>query len=218
MKLLLTSSGITNDSIRDTLLELAGESPKNLNLVFIPTAANPEKGNKEWLIEDINNFKKLDFASFDVIDISAVKKDVWLPIFKKADILVFGGGDVYYLLQWIKKSGLNDLFAEFLKTKIYVGISAGSMVIARELFLSTAGILYYEKTGSLKKVKGLGFVDFELRPHLNSKWFPKVRLPYLEELAKKTKSTFYAIDDSTAIKVVDDEISIITEGKWKKFN
>ncbi len=218
MKLLLTSSGNTNKSIEKELSNLLGKPFNKANIAFVPTAANVEEGNKDWLVDDMNNFRKLGFASFDIIDISAVPRSIWLKSFKKADVLVFGGGNVYQLLSWIKKSGLENLLPELLKTKVYVGISAGSMVTAKNISLSTAGILYYEKTGGFKDKEGLGFVDFELRPHLNSKWFPKVRMPYLEKLARKIPYSFYAIDDDTAIKVVNGKISVISEGEWKKFN
>lgn len=218
MKLLLTSSGNTNKSIENAILDLLGKPFQKAKLVFIPTAANPEEGDKSWLVDDMNNFKKLNFSRFDVVDISAVPKSIWHPIFKKADIFVFGGGDTIYLRESIRKSGLEIILPELLKTKIYVGISAGSMVTAKNISLSTAGILYYEKYGKFKNRKGVGLVDFELRPHLNSKWFPKVKLPYLKELAGKASYTLYAIDDDTAIKVVDDKASIVSEGEWKKFN
>lgn len=218
MNLLLTSSGITNKSIEDALLKLLGKPFRESNLVFIPTAANIEKGDKTWLIDDMNNFRKLGYSSFDLIDISAVDKDNWLPSMQNADILVFGGGNVEYLLNWIKKSGLYEHLPKFLESKVYVGISAGSMITAKTISLSSSGILYYEKTNNFEITEGLGFIDFEIRPHLNSKWFPKVKLDYLEKLASDTPSTFYALDDNSAIQVIDEEISIISEGKWKKFN
>ena len=199
-------------------MELLGKPFEKANLTFIPTAANVDEGNKAWLVDDMNNFRKLNFALFDSIDISAVPKGIWLPSFKKADVLVFGGGDTYYLLNWIKNSGLAKILPELLKTKVYVGISAGSMVTAKNISLATAGILYYEKYGKFKDRKGLSLVDFEVRPHLNSEWFPKVRLPYLKKLAEKIPYSFYAIDDNTAIKVVDNKVTVISEGEWKKFN
>jgi len=218
MKLLLTSSGITNKSIEKALSKLLGKSFKNATLAFVPTAANVEKGDKSWLIKDVENFRKLAFSSFDIVDISAVQKDIWLPSFENADVLVFGGGNVNYLLKWMKKSGLEKILPKLLGTKVYVGISAGSMIAAKTISFSKSNILYYEKTGRLDRTKGLGFVGFEIRPHLNSKWFPKVRLPYLEKLAKETPNTFYAIDDNTAIQVIDNKISVVSEGEWKKFN
>jgi len=220
MKLLLTSGGITNNSISRVLFELAGKPAKDLNLVFIPTAANVEEGDKSWLIDDLNNCKKLGFSSVEITDISAVPREIWKPIFEKADILLFGGGNSFYLMHWLKKTGINDLLPQMLKTKVYMGISAGSMVATKSLSLSSDKKLYYPDSnlGKFKEETALGLVDFLVRPHLNSPHFPNVRVEKLRELAKEIPETIYAIDDDTAIKVVNDKISIISEGEWEKFN
>ena len=219
MKLLLTSSGITNKSIEKAFSELVEKPFSKLYLTFIPTAANVEKGDKSWLVEDMYNFKKLGFSAFDVIDISAISRSIWLPSFEKADILVFGGGNTFHLMQHIRESGLAELLPELLKTRVYVGISAGSMVTAPTLLPPATQLFYYpDEVGEYHEENGLELVDFYVRPHLNSKWFPKVNSPNLEKLSKETPNTFYAIDDDTAIKVVDSRISLISEGTWKKFN
>jgi dipeptidase E len=218
MKLLLTSSGITNISIANALSELLGKPFEKSAITFIPTAANVEKGDKTWLVEDMNNLKKLGFSLFDVIDISAVGREYWLPGFETADVLVFSGGNTSHLLTWLHKSGVAKELPRLLKTKVYMGISAGSMVTAKTVSLSKEGMLYYETVGSFVDSKGLGFVDFEIRPHLNSEWFPEVRLDFLEKIAQETKKPFYAIDDATAVKVDGSKISVVSEGQWKKFN
>lgn len=218
MKLLLTSSGITNRTIEKALLGLLGKPYEKSSLAFIPTAANIEEGDKNWLVNDMNNFRVLGFNIFDVVDISAVSEKIWKPALERADIIVFGGGNVAYLSKWLRKAGLDKLLPELLKTKIYVGISAGSMVTAKTVSLSSASILNYEKSGGLKTNRGLNLVDFEIWPHLNSKWFPKVRVPFLQKISPKIPQTFYAIDDDTAIQVVDGKIKVVSKGVWKKFN
>lgn len=218
MKLLLTSSGVTNKTIENALLDLLGRPYKDSNIAFIPTAANIEVGDKNWLVNDMNNFRILGFNIFDVVDISAVSKKIWRTSLEAADIIVFGGGNVAYLSEWLCKSGLDKLLPKMLEDKIYVGISAGSMVATKIVSLSSASILYYEKSGELKTNKGLGLINFEIWPHLNSKWFPKVTVPYLQKLAPKIPKTLYAIDDESALKVVDEKIKVVTEGVWKKFN
>ncbi len=217
MKLLLTSSGITNKSIEKALLELLGKPFKEAYITFVPTAANVEKGDKTWLVTDMHNLLKLGFATFDVIDISAVSKDIWLPSFENADLLVFGGGNVEYLLDQLEKTGLKQLLPPLLKTRVYMGISAGAMVTAANVSLSKAGMLYWEKTGKFDNREGLGFVDFEIRPHLNSPDFPKVRLDYLEKLAAETSTPFCALDDASAVIMDGANVSVVSEGKWKKF-
>lgn len=218
MKLLLTSAGFTNKSIINAFLRLSEKPFKKLNLAFVPTAANVEEDSKDWLITDYANCKKLGFASIDIVDISALSEDIWLPRIKKANVLLFGGGNTYYLMSWLKKSGLDKLLPELLKTRIYVGISAGSMVATQNLRMSTSQKSYSEKVFPLMDDSGLGLVGFHIRPHLNSKDFPKVRIEYLQEIAKDVPESIYAIDDDTAVVVNDGNIDVVSEGEWKKFN
>ena len=128
MRLLLTSTGFTNKTIVQALKSLVGQPFKKLSLAFVPTAANVEEGDKGWLIDDLARTKALGFASVDIVDISAVPRDIWESRLKSADILMFGGGNTFHLMYWLDKSGLKDLLPEFLKSKIYVGISAVSSI------------------------------------------------------------------------------------------
>lgn len=163
----------------------------------------------------MGRIRDLGFASFRVVDISV---DVWLPSFKKADVLIFGGGNEEYLLSWLYKTKIATVLPDLLQTKVYIGLSAGSMAASKQIYIPHVGQLYYEEYSDNEYMKGLGLVDFEIRPHLNSPGFPKVRLEYLEKLAAKNPTPFYAIDDSTALKVVDGNVTVVSEGKWKKFN
>ena len=74
MKLLLTSNGLSNKSIADALVELAGKPAKDISIAFIPTAMNVGRGGKEWFIDDLYNIKKQQFKSIDIVDISALPK------------------------------------------------------------------------------------------------------------------------------------------------
>ena len=104
------------------------------------------------------------------------------------------------------------------KTKVYVGISAGSMIVCPNLDLSTSERLYDEKVDEGAKDEGLGYVDFLVRPHLNSPYFPKVNLLDLEDISNELPETFYALDDNSAIKINGDKMEVVSEGVWKKFN
>ncbi len=218
MKLLLTSAGLTNTSITKAFLQLLRKPPAKSRAVFVPTAANPEKGDREWVEQEMNTLRNLNFCSFDSIDIAHVPSQVWRPLFDQADVIGIGGGNARYLLAWLRISGLADMMREYLKTRVYMGISAGSMVMAKTVSFSSLGILYYERTEKFIDDKGLGFVDFEIRPHFNSPGFPKVRLDYLKKLAKKNPKSFYAIDDNSAVMVEGKKVSVISEGRWEVFN
>ena len=212
MKFLLTSGGLTNKSIQDALRKLISPE-KEIRIAFIPTAANTEDSNKSWLINDLVNCNKM--GSVDIVDISAIPKRLWSPRLKKANVLFFGGGNTFHLRYWIKKSGLEKELPELLKERVYAGISAGSIVTNPTLSASSSKILYYEDLTLKKDMKGLKFVDFFIRPHLNSPHFPKLRTEILKEEMKHLSKPLYAIDDNTAIKVINDKIEVISEGKWE---
>jgi len=216
VKFLLTSSGLTNKSIAKALLELVNKKAKDITIAFIPTAANPIQDDKTWLINDLYNIKKQNFKSIDIVDISALPKENWLPRLEDADVLFFSGGNVFHLMYWLKKSGLAKILPKLLKTKVYVGISAGSMVTTKDLSFSSAKRLYYEDLKGKPDEKGLGFFNFYFRPHLNSPHFPKVRKKFLLEMKKGLKEPIYALDDQSALKIKNGKINIITEGKYLK--
>jgi len=121
MKLLLTSGGLTNKTISDALIDLVGKKSEDTNLVFIPTASNVEKGDKDWIINDLVNIQKQNFKQIEIADISAVSKEIWLPKLEEADVLFFEGGNTYHLMREMNRTGLSELLPELLKTKVYVG-------------------------------------------------------------------------------------------------
>lgn len=218
MKLLLTSSGITNKSIAEALLALIGKKAEDISLVFIPTASNVEKGDKGWFINDLVNIQKQNFKSVDIVDISAIEKDLWLPRIEEADVLFFEGGNTYHLMEWLNKSGLVALLPEMLKTKVYVGVSAGSMVTNKNLSLKLSQIVYEEDLDKTEDMSGLNFVNFYFLPHLNSPYFKKLRKEYIEDAIKGMTETVYALDDSSALMVVNGKVDIVSEGEYLVFN
>lgn len=219
MKLLLTSNGISNDSIAKALFDLVGKSAAETTIAFIPTAMNVEKGDKDWFIDDLINIKKQDVASIDIVDISALPKEIWLPRLEAVDVLFFSGGNTNHLMRWIKESGLEKLLPKLLESKVWVGISAGSMVTSPTLFLSSKDDkIYYEETFGYKNEEALGLIDFYIRPHFNSPGFPHANKEYLEEVVKDTPAKIYGLDDNSAVKVIDGYIEVVSEGEWEVFN
>lgn len=218
MKLLLTSSGLANQSIANALFELVGKKPEDTSLVFIPTAANVRIGDKDWFIEDLLKLKKQHFKSIDIADISALPEDIWRRKFETADVLFFEGGSVYHLMNWINKSGLISLLPELLKTKVYVGSSAGSMVTSKDLALKMHSAEHEGKDEKIENIPCLNFVDFYILPHLNSKHFPLRTEEYVKQAAQDIPDTIYALDDNSALKIVDGKVEVISEGKWFVIN
>lgn len=219
MKFLLTSNGLSNQSIVAALFELVGKTASETKIAFIPTAMNVGDGDKGWFIDDIANIRKQKVGFIDIVDISALPKEIWLPRLEVADVLFFSGGNAVHLMRWLKESGLAELLPEFLKTKVWAGISAGSMVTNPTLALSSKDKkLYYEETFGYKSEEALGFVDFYIRPHFNSPDFPHARKEYLEAVVKEIPAAVYALDDNSALKVLDGKIEVISEGEFLILN
>jgi dipeptidase E len=210
MKLLLTSGGITNKSLARALKQMVNGP---IRTAFIPTAANVEDGEKDWLINDLNNFQKM--GRVDIVDISAMPKSIWLPRLKKSNVIAVGGGNTTHLMKCINSSGLKKELPSLLKNRVYVGISAGSCVMSNTLQASSE-YLYGDE--SKNPPRGLGLIKFNVRPHLNSSYFPKVNVKNLENVAPKLDGDLYAIDDQTGVLVHGSKITVVSEGKWKKFS
>lgn len=218
MKLLLTSSGITNDLISKALFEMVGKKPEETKLAFIPTASNVEMGDKDWLIENLLSLKGLNFKEISIVDISAVGRDIWEPQLREADVLFFEGGNTFHLMEWVRKSGLEELLSEFLETKVFVGASAGSMITGPDLLLNISQELYKEDLDRTENMLGLNLVDFYVLPHYNSPHFSLRIKENILNATKDIKKKIYVLDEESAVKVDGDKVEIISCGNFLELN
>jgi dipeptidase E len=245
MRLLLTSAGISNTSIHDALVDLLGKPIAESSALVIPTAAYACPGvgaGMAWRL--ISGSAKsplceLGWKSLGVLELTAlpsIEGQHWIPMVQETDALLVGGGDVPYLRYWMRQSGLADLFASLLRETVYVGVSAGSLVVTSHFGdtyigrkppsgsdIKSEDIVLATPQGELSNVifvvaPGIGLVDFTLFAHLDHERFPENSLANLERLAARIPVSTYAIDDQTAIKVTDGTVEIVSEGHWKLFN
>jgi dipeptidase E len=219
MKLLLTSAGISNSSIRDALVDLLGKPVAEASALFIPTAIYALPNGADIAGKVIRGslgdpFCDMGWKSFGLLELTAlpsIKKEHWVPMLQETDALLVGGGDCQYLTYWMQRSGLSDLLP-LLQKVVYVGLSAGSMV------MTSFGTTYGGHTLPADTDKALGLVGIALHPHLDHESFPENSAANLEKLAATIPVPSYAIDDQTAIKVTDSTVEVISEGHWKLFN
>jgi dipeptidase E len=220
MKLLLTAAGISNNSIHNALVHLLGKPVAEASALFIPTAIYGIPNGADIIRGVIRGslgdpFCELGWKSLGILELTALpsmKRELWEPMLLNTDALLVGGGDCQYLCYWMQQSGLTDLLPTLLQKTVYVGLSAGSMIMTRY------GTTYGNHTLPADSAKCLGLLDFALHPHLDHPWFPDNALANLEKLAAAIPLPSYAIDDQTAIKVVDGNLEVISEGNWKLFN
>lgn len=217
MKFLLTSAGISNDSIRNTLIGLLGKPISESKALFVPTAIYGIPNGGDLVRRVIcgkmgDPFCELGWKSLGLLELTAlptIKQELWLPLLRDADALLVGGGDCQYLTYWMQQSGLADLLPSLSEKLVYVGLSAGSMIITRY------GTTFGNHTLPAETARSLGLVDFAIHPHLDHEWFPDNSMANYEKLAATLPMPSYLIDDQTAITVVDGAIDVISEGNWK---
>lgn len=212
MKLLLTSAGITNGAIADALAELAGRPLTELSIIHIPTAANTEGGDKGWVINDLVNLQKQQFKSVDILDVAAVGPEIWHPRLAAADIICFGGGNEQYLAKVCKEIGMKDFLLSIMEKKVYMGISAGSMVAGKYLPHELSAVLYPEEDFHDTAEQPMELYGFCFIPHLDSEWFAHVRTETLAGMKSRFAHPVYSTDDQTAVALHDGSLKIVGSG------
>ena len=220
MKLLLTSAGIKNTSIRNALVDLLGKPIDESSALCIPTASYALRGGAglAWNFiagrEPRTPMCELGWKSLGVLELSAlpsIDKETWIPLVQKTNVLLVNGGDPMYLCYWMQQSGLADILPSLHET-VYVGLSAGSVIMAPNI--GEDFVRWKPPTGS---DQALGLVDFAMFPHLDHPELPENTMADAERWAAGMTVPAYAIDDETAIKVVDGAVEVVSEGHWRQF-
>lgn len=213
MKLLLTSSGIADKHISDSLAQLTGKPLTDQKLIFLPTAANVEAGPKDWLIEDFNDLLHLGL-SVDIIDPASLETSVWLPRVQAADIIFVGGGNSAYLAWALEHCGFKKHVRALLADKVYVGSSAGSCVASTSMFNVVQDI--YDETWGDTHADGLGLVDFQIIPHVGN--FPGITFEAVAARAAQYPHPVYALGNDTAVMIDDQTLTVVGSGQWEKYH
>ena len=211
MKLLLTSSGLSKRDIGRALYELVDKPPSECRVGFIPTAANVEPTIKGWMIGQMNQLQRYGFYQIDIVDISADGVD-WQTRLDSCDILWLSGGNTFHLLDQVRKTGFDVWLKDNIDKKVYVGGSASTILMTPSI--AVAAIPPGDENYlNLQDLTGLGFVNFEIEPHCDQHRFKQV-----EEYSKTRPNAVYALDDLSALKIVDDTVEVISGGSWRYYD
>ena len=222
MKLLLTSAGIKNESIRDALVDLLGKPIGESDALCIPTATygHPWTGPGEaWRFisgrEPRCPMCELGWKSLGVLELTALPSigaERWVPWVRETNVLLVNGGDALYLCHWMRQSGLAELIPSLVDT-VWVGLSGGSMVMTPRI--GDAFVGWKPPTGG---DEALGVVHFSIFPHVDNEDLPDNTMANAERWAAAIPNPAYAIDDQTAIKVTEGAVEVVSEGQWKLFS
>ena len=216
MKLLLTSAGVTNPTIEQALVDLLGKPIAEADALLVPTGSYGHKsfdGAYRFIAgKSPLRLAQLGWKSLAVLELSALAslgRDAWLPVVENADVLLANGGDAVFIAHHMRQSGLHELVPSL--DNVWVGLSAGSMVMTPRI---GADFMVWRPPAGDDQT--LGIVDFSIFPHVDHPDLPENTMAEAERWAAGLGNPAYAIDDDTAIKVVDGEVEIVTEGNWKK--
>jgi dipeptidase E len=231
VKFLLTSGGISNPSIENALVELLGKPVAESTALCIPTASYGSLDPVGMAYRFITGATpgrmcNLGWKSVGVLELTALpsmKEALWAPKVREADALLVWGGDVMYLCHWMRESGLADLLPSLPPEKVYVGVSSGSMVLTPDFGEPYDDWFCREPTTipaddlPAADDRALGLVDFSIFPHVDHPRSPPNSMANAERWAGGRAVPTYAVDDESAIKVIDGDVEVVSEGHWKLF-
>ena len=217
MKLLLTSGGVKNPTIKGALVGMLGKPIAECKALFIPTAQYGHPActpASVWQSIAGEGMCDLGWKSIGVLELTALSsigQGRWVPWVREADVLLVDGGEATYLCHWMRESGLADLLPSLHDT-VWVGMSAGSMVMTPRI--GDEFVAWQPTSGD----ETLGVVDFSIFPHLDYPGWADNTLDSARRWATKVPGSAYAIDDDTAISVVDGAVEVVSEGHWELLN
>jgi dipeptidase E len=225
VKYLLTSGGISNPSIERALVEMLGKPIAEASALFIVTGMYPFPGGGVMARDAITGATSsplagLGWKALGLLELTALptlREEAWVPAVQEADALLVWGGDVLYLVHWMRESGLANLMLTL--DSVYVGVSAGSIAVTPYNCDAEFDREFVPDGSDMGRdaERGLGHVDVTLYPHLGNPDMPDTTLENIGHWADRIPVPVYAIDDDTALRVEDGTVEVISEGTWKLF-
>jgi len=203
MKTLFLTSSIS--FVADDLAKKIDQT-KYKRLVFITTASEAEEGDKIWQDNDRNALIDHGFEVFDYTLTGKTSEELKKNL-STFDIIHVSGGNTFYLLQQVQKSGFADFLRESIdQGKIYTSTSAGSQIVGPDIW----PLRREEKPSpELTDYKGIGLVDFVVFPHWGSDHFNLLYLTHRININYNTDHKIMLLTDHQYIQVKDDWYQLV---------
>ena len=209
MKLVLSSAGFYTQNIIDECAKLVGKPKSDITIAVINEAYVGEPGDHRWLVEDLVRIKDAFGGTFELVNLLALDPHAVKERIELADVIYVEGGNTDYLMSVFNKTGVGKLLPELLQNKVYVGSSAGAVAMGRRVSTDNYQQIYAGKD-TFGTTAYLEIVDFTIKPHMGSDYFPKNRPDILQKALVGYNGTVYGLTDDAAI-IIDGE-SMYTVG------
>jgi dipeptidase E len=217
MKAILFSSDFTGLDATKELERLVGKPAKEINFVVLneAAAASLMESNDNSFFIDGMKFIKDNFGNFAYVNLLALNKRQVAEQVKKCDAIFCFGGSTEWLKKVFDKTGFSEMLPEILKTKVWCGSSAGSMILGKMISKDWQEKLY----GSFEDYSVSGYLDllpFSILPHLaGGDLASDEKDKMVFDISKTVSQDIYALSDWSAVLIDGDKIEVI--GKhWSK--
>lgn len=199
------STAYETKEIDEEIVKMSGkENPK---LLFIGLASSFADSYYDYIK---NIYKELGCTPVYLKKKNVTKNpDIVRNKIEEADIIYIGGGDTIKLMDTVREYNIDELLIKAAKRGcVIAGISAGAILLSNK-GLSDSYILRGESK-DYKFIDGLGIININICPHYNSNDKKKADL---EKELQKEKIEVYGLENCTALKIVDNEITTIKSDK-----
>lgn len=194
MKILLTSQGLTTEAIKNKFFEIVGKTPDNISIAFIPTAAYPT-ADKPWVHQTREEILKTGIKKLEDVDLKDYKEQELYKKLGQFDVIWVNGGNTFYLLHWVRKSGFDKVIKKLLEEgKVYVGLSAGSYIACPTIEMAGWKHVDEPKVVEIDDLTGLELVNFYVFVHYADEWKATV-----EENKDSLDGKLICLTDSQAV-------------------
>lgn len=184
------------DLVQTITPELEGKT-----VTYIPTAGIAE--DVEGMVEEETSTLESLGMMVDVLEVSSASYDSIVNSLTKNDVIFVGGGNTFFLLQELRRSGADQiLIREVEKGKLYIGESAGSIITCPDIGYC-AEMDSPEKAPDLIDYAGLNLVDFYIVPHIGN--------AEMGEAAEKAVEKYSSELELKAI--TDEQVILVEEGR-----
>ncbi len=208
MKLVLCSSGFFTPEIVAKTVELVGKPQSEIRIAVINEAYAVGQESHSWVVDELSRINDNFRNNLYIVDLLALTKEQIHKHLSAADVVYVMGGPTDYEMHILTKTGVIDMLPELLDSKVYVGSSAGSMVLGKRVPTEVHATVYGEDD-TYGIAEYLGLVDMAIMPHLGSDHFPNCNQATLQDIAAKVDAPIYGLADDTAIIIDGDSMSLV---------
>ena len=223
MRMLLSSTGFRSGAVRDALLDLLEAPPAECAIAVVIDAILPFPGGKDTMLDDLDRCRALGWKQFDVLSLFSGPRSVIESRLRAADVIFCYGGSNHWLSHAWTATGLAPLLGELLDQKVYLGMSAGSMIFSR---LHSAAVDAFDDQDEVDLLElsavgpALPLFDWFVMPHLSAPYFEHLTDEWAADRAARLGGPVWFIDDDSALLVRDvaDDPEVVSSGHWLHFS